>query len=467
MGKDIAGWIEFWAQRQPERIALHFDGRDISYRALLARIRVLVAHLGQCGVSPGDRIGYLGANHPEMVALTFACARTGAIFVPLNWRLSAPELAAILRDCKPAMLICEPEFADTGATIASGGDTVIAPLQTRADVWYDCAWPAALQRAAPAPKGPPSEGLVLLMYTSGTTGFPKGAAHTQEGMEWNAKNAIHGYELSSGDNVLANLPLFHVGGLTMLTLPALKAGATVTLHRRFDAALTIRDIATRRITMLLAVATTLKAMFEHPLWPSADTSSLRLVMTGASIIPQELLRPFFERGVVASQVFGATEMGIGACLPPQDALRKIGSVGRAARHRTMRLLAPDGSVAGAGEVGEIVVGGPGLMTRYWGDPAGTAACLEDGWFRTGDLGTCDSDGYYTILGRKKEMIISGGENIYPAEIENVLTACPEIAEAAVVGRPDDRWGEVPVAFVVKQPGCEISADAVRALLQSN
>ena len=151
MGRDIASWIEFWAQRQPERIALHFGDRNISYGALLARIRVLVTHLGQCGTAPGDRIGYLGANHPEMVALTFACARTGTIFVPLNWRLSATELAAILGDCKPAMLICDPEFADTGATIASGGDTVVALLRTCADVWLDCAWPASPQRAAPSP----------------------------------------------------------------------------------------------------------------------------------------------------------------------------------------------------------------------------------------------------------------------------------------------------------------------------
>ena len=428
---------------------------------------MLAARLAECGTAPGDRIAYLGANHPEMVALTFACARAAMIFVPLNWRLSPAELTATLRDCAPIMLVCDPEFAETGAAIASASGTDLAPLRASGDVWFDCAWPAVLQRAAPAQAVSALEGLVLLMYTSGTTGLPKGAAHTQEGTDWTAKNAIQGYELTSDDNVLANLPLFHVGGLTMLTLPALKAGATVTLHRRFDAALTIQDIAERRITMLLAVATTLKAMFEHPRWPSADLSSLRLVMTGASIIPEDLLRPFFERDVVASQVFGATEMGIGTCLPARDALRKIGSVGRAAAHRTMRLLAPDGSPVAPGEVGEFVAGGPGLMTRYWGDPAGTAACLEDGWFRTGDLGTCDAEGYYTIVSRKKEMIISGGENIYPAEIENLLAACAEIAEAAVVGRPDEQWGEVPVAFVVKRPGSEISADAVRSLLESS
>jgi fatty-acyl-CoA synthase len=462
---DLSRWIEGWAAHEPQRTALHHAGRDIRYPALLERIDHLADCLQRSGAALGERIAYLGGNHPESVAMVFACARTGTVFVPLNWRLSVAELAATLRDCAPRVLLCDPEFAASGAAIAAASGTALAPLTERSDGWLDAPWPVWSTRSA-APKGAPGH-LLLLMYTSGTTGLPKGAAHTQEGTDWNAENAIEGYELTTGDDVLANLPLFHVGGLTMLTLPALKAGATVTVHRRFDAAATLRDIAARRITMMLAVATTLKALVDHPLWPSTDLSSLRLVMTGASIIPEELLRPFFERGVIASQVYGATEMGIGTCLPPGDALRKIGSVGRAAAHRTVRLLGPDGAPVAAGAVGEFVFGGPGLMTGYWADPGGSAACLQDGCFRSGDLGVQDADGCYRIVGRRKETIISGGENIYPAEIENLLTACPEIAEAAVVGRPDARWGEVPVAFVVRRAGCAISTDDVRALLRSS
>jgi fatty-acyl-CoA synthase len=464
MPEILSAWLEDWAMRRPSRPALQFAGQDIGYGALLERAETLARRLAEGGVSAGDRVAYLGVNHPELVALVFACARASAVLVPLNWRLSSAELTATVRDCAPALLVCEPEFADTGGAVASAGATEFLPLRPGAGAWFE--WPAfSLSRRSSAAEG--GEDLLLLMYTSGTTGLPKGAAHTREGTDWNADNAIRGYELTADDNVLVNLPLFHVGGLTMLTLPALKAGSTVTLHRRFDAAATLRDIADRRITMMLAVATTLRALYEHPLWPSTDLSSLRLVMTGASIIGADLLRPLFDRGVVASQVFGATEMGVGTCLPPGDALRKIGSVGLPAAHRTMRLVAADGSLVGPGQVGEFIAGGPGLMRGYWGDPAGTAACLDDGLFRTGDLGTCDAEGYYTIVSRKKETIISGGENIYPAEIENLLAASPDIVEAAVVGQPDERWGEVPVAFVVKRAGSDLSADAVRALLRSS
>ena len=464
MADGLPGWLESLAREQPDRPALHFGGRDIGYRGLRERAEHVSRNLADCRVSPGDRLAYLGGNHPELVALVFACALAKVVLVPLNWRLSSAELTATVRDCAPRMLLCDAEFGDVGRAVASAGRTRFIPLRRGDGAWLE--WPALPSFRQPV--APPSAtDLLLLMYTSGTTGIPKGAAHTQEGTDSNADNAIQGYGLTQDDNVLVNLPLFHVGGLTMLTLPALKAGATVTLHRRFDAGLTLRAIPDRRITMMLAVATTLKALYEHPLWHSTDLSSLRLVMTGASIIGADLMRPLFDRGVIASQVFGATEMGVGTCLPACDALRKIGSVGLPAGHRTMRLVARDGSLVEPGEVGEFIAGGPGLMRGYWGDPAGTAECLENGHFRTGDLGTCDQDGYYTIVSRKKETIISGGENIYPAEIENLLSRSPDIAEAAVVGRLDERWGEVPVAFVVKRPGSDLSEEAVRALLRSS
>ena len=217
MPDSLLRWLEAWASRRPDRPALHFAGRDIGYGALLERAEHLARRLADGGMTAGDRVAYLGGNHPELVALVFACARVAAVLVPLNWRLSSVELTATVRDCAPAVLLCDVEFADVGAAVALAGGTEFILLRPGAGAWFE--WPAIrASRLSTAAEG--AKDLLLLMYTSGTTGLPKGAAHTQEGTAWNAENAIQGYELTPDDNVLANLPLFHVGGLTMLTLPA-------------------------------------------------------------------------------------------------------------------------------------------------------------------------------------------------------------------------------------------------------
>ncbi|HEX7062848.1 MAG TPA: long-chain fatty acid--CoA ligase [Woeseiaceae bacterium] len=467
MKSDLATWLETWAGCGPARTALHFEGTDISYKALRDRVEFLSRRLAGAA-APGERIGYLGSNHPDVIALTFACARSATILVPLNYRLAAPEIRTILEDCCPRLLLVAPEFAEMGDAIAAGTDTEVIHLRSSDGPWFTLSVPTVRASPAAAPSAQTLDRPLLLMYTSGTTGAPKGAVLTQEGMLWNARNAVDGHEMTASDNVLTNLPLFHVGGLAIQTLPALYLGATVTLQSRFDPELALREIAARRVTITLAVATMMRAMLEHPAWKTTDLSSLRVVMTGASIIPDSLLQAYLERGVIASQVFGATEMGpIGACLRPSDAVRKLGSVGSPAVHRELRIVDSDGVALAPGLEGEIIVRGPGLMAGYWNNPAATASALQEGWFHTGDMGRCDEEGFYYIVGRKKEMINSGGEKIYPAEIENVLSDCPDIVEAAVVGRPDPRWGEVPVAFVVASPGCEISADELRSRLNGS
>jgi fatty-acyl-CoA synthase len=392
-------------------------------------------------VTAGDRVAYLGFNHPLVLELLFACARLGAIFVPLNWRLAPPEHREILRDCSPKVLFAGAELraqaGEIGASVETvGTDAVELP-------------------PAPSPAFPPVEpsAPALLVYTSGATGRPKGVLLTQEALSWNARNSIAAHDLTSVDHVLTVLPMFHVGGLNIHTTPALAAGARVTLHTRFDAEATLRAIAADRPTLLLVVPQVSLAMTNHPAWHSTDLSSLRLVTTGSSIIPAAVIRAWHERGIPVTQVYGLTESApVAICLRREHAMRKAGSCGKPAIHCEARILDESDRDAATGEIGEIVLRGPNLLREYWGDPDATKVAFIDGWLRTGDLGHRDGEGFFYVDDRKKDLVISGGENIRPAELENVLAESEAILEAAVVGRADARWGEVPVAFVVAKPG---------------
>jgi fatty-acyl-CoA synthase len=289
---------------------------------------------------------------------------------------------------------------------------------------------------------------LLIVYTSGTTGRPKGAVLTQSALLWNGFNSIHAHDLGQSDHVLTALPFFHVGGLNIQTLPALQAGASVTLHRRFDPGQWLSDVAGRRPTISLLVPTAMQAVIGHPAWAATDLSSLKMLNAGSMVIPDSLLRAFHERAIPVGQVYGCTETApVAIVLLKEDALRKAGSAGKAATHCEVKLVD-----------GEIWVRGPNVMRGYWNDPAGTAAALTaDGWFKTGDLARVDEDGYYWVVGRSKDVVISGGENIYPAELENVLADCPQIAEAAVVGVEDPKWGEAACACIVRKGGLDEAA----------
>ena len=371
-----------------------------------------------------------------MLALLFAAARLGAILVPLNWRLTAAEHAAILRDCQPRVLYCDSDFTLAGHSLA-------VPLGD----WSD--------KGPAKPQGADQDDL-LIVYTSGTTGVPKGAVLQQSALLWNAYNGIHAHDLGQHDHVLTVLPMFHVGGLNNQTLPALVAGATVTLHRRFDAGYWIRDVRERRPTLSLLVPATMAAVIGHADWRNADLSSLKLLNTGSMVVPESLIQAFHARNVPVGQIYGATETApIATVLLREDAMRKVGSAGKPAAHCEVRLVD-----------GEIWVRGPNVMRAYWNDAAATAAVLtRDGWFKTGDLGRVDEEGYYWIMGRSRDVIISGGENVYPAELENVLADCPQIAECAVIGIADPKWGEAACAVVVRKPGVQLDAAGVLALFQ--
>jgi fatty-acyl-CoA synthase len=305
---------------------------------------------------------------------------------------------------------------------------------------------------------------VLIVYTSGTTGRPKGAVLTQGALIWNAVNSALMHGLGGSDHVLTTLPLFHVGGLNIQTLPALLAGGRVTLHRRFDPAATLAAIAAERPNLTVLVPAQIAALIAHPDWAMTDLSSLRMVTTGSMIVPVPLIEAFHARGVPVVQVYGSTETApIAIYLQREDHARKIGSCGRPGPHCVASIVGRDGGDVAPGERGEILLRGPNLMREYWRNPGATETAFAGGWFHTGDIGHQDEDGYFFIDERKSDLIISGGENIYPAELEAILAEEKRIAEAVVVGRPDARWGEVPVAYVVPRPGEAITPAEILGL----
>ena len=450
---NLASVIARHAAQTPIRVALHFEGVDISYAALWQRITLAAGQLRASGVKSGDRVAWLGLNHPDVLVLLFALARMGAILLPLNYRLAALEHAAILAHAGVSLLVADTAHDEAAASLmAQAGCGLLRAGQLAGPVLGDGA--TSLEGGANSP--------VLLVYTSGTSGQPKGVLHSQSGLVWNCVISTHAHELTAEDAVLSALPMFHVGGLCIQTLPALYAGASVTLHSRFDTGAWLADVASRRPSLSLLVPATLRAVIAHPAFAGTDLSSLRMLVTGSSTIPSSMIAAFHARGVPVGQVYGATETGpVSIYLRREDALSHVGSAGQAGLHVEVRLVKETGEDTATGEVGEIWIRGPNLLASYWKDSDNPA--FVDGWVHTGDLARCNEAGFYDIVGRSKDMIISGGENVYPAEIENLLADCPKILEAAVVDQPDARWGERVVAVVVRKPGVELDAADVMQL----
>ena len=439
----LAQIIERHAQFSPQQVALHAWGEDITYRALWQRTERATSVLLKAGLQPGDRVAWLGFNDPAMLVLLFALARTGAILLPVNYRLSETEQAVILRHAGVCLLVADMPHANAASALSM--QTGCALLHAR-----------ELDAESAGSMSP-----VFNEDTSGTSGRPKGVLHSQTGLVWNCVIATHAQELTQDDHVLSTLPMFHVGGLCIQTLPALHAGATVTLHPRFEAGAWLADVAKRRPTLSLMVPATLRAVLAHPDFAKTELSSLKLLVAGSSTIPASMIAAIHARGIPVGQVYGATETGpVSIYLRREEAMQHAGSAGKPGLHVEVRLVKETGEAAATGEVGEVWVRGPNLLQSYWADPDNPA--FADGWFHTGDLGRRDEAGFYEIVGRLKDMIISGGENIYPAEIENLLAECPDILEAAVVGQPDARWGEIVVAVVVV--ACRPSVVLPRLLL---
>ncbi|NNM73433.1 AMP-binding protein [Enterovirga aerilata] len=458
---NLADVIRRNAAFAPGKVALRFEGGTISYGALSGRIEATAALLaGEFGIGKGDRVAILAYNHPDTLVLLYACARLGAMLVPLNWRLAGPELAYILADADPALFVADEHFAKEAAELAAGRSNL--PLFSVGEAAGSLGeLIASGGEGSSRCEGRLSDPL-LVVYTSGTTGRPKGALLRQEALVWNGVMSQHMHGLTSDDHVLTVLPFFHVGGLNIQTTPALHQGATVTIHSRFAPDTTLAAIADDRPTLTVLVPATLGAVLSHPGFGSADLSSLRAITTGSTYVPQALIDPFERRGVPVLQVYGATETCPISVYTRLGGPRPEGSTGWPGPFCEAKLVDDAGRELPDGTSGEIWIRGPQILSGYWRDEAATRDSIVDGWFRTGDIASRDAAGAYYVHDRKKNVVISGGENIYPAEIERVLLEHEAVAECAVIGRPDPRWGEVPVAHVVLRAGASCTAESLSA-----
>jgi fatty-acyl-CoA synthase len=436
-----------------------------TYAALEARTGAVAAWLAGAGVGRGDRVGLLALNGVEVLDALFACARLGAILVPYNWRLHAAELGELLRRTDPAVLLCSGELGPLcGEALAQAaahprlvhldGDPL--PGST----------PYATLLAAPAvalPARPFREDEVLcLLFTGGTTGLPKAARITYRQVAWNTFTTLV-HEVRPGDVTITHTPMFHTGGLLVYTLPLLTVGGRVVVMRRWDAPLALRLLAEEGVTLFFAVPTQYQQLLEAPGFAGADLSRLRFLTSGGAPMPRPLREAWrAAHAVPFKQGFGMTEFGPGVfSMDAADAERKAGTVGRPNQFVEARLVAEDGREVAPGEVGELLLRGPACCDGYWRDLAATREAIDpDGWLHTGDLATRDEEQFFSIVGRRKDMFISGGENVYPLEIEGALHAHPAVALAAVVAVPDDRWGEVGHAFVALRPGAEATPEAL-------
>ena len=465
----LAEWFRRRARRAPDRPALSFDGQTWTYGELQARVQRLATQFDIGGVKAGDRVGYLGFNDPLLLVALFAATRIGAIFVPLNFRLTPHELETIVVDAGIHTLIVDDDHraAIDGCRVKLSCAGYLKPGAV-VEGWKS-AEPGATEASAHGVSTPgvPSQpqDVAAILYTSGTTGRPKGVMLTHANLWANNLNWLLAVDYASSDVVLNCAPLFHVGGLCVTVLPTLLAGGHVVLQRSFVPDEYLAAIVRHGVTVSFAVPAMLLAATQHASFENTDLSTLRLMICGGAPVPEPLLRLFNGRGVPMSQGFGMTESASAITFLESDlAIDKLGSCGKSTLLSDIRLIDADGNeITEAGVKGEICMRGENVTPGYWNQPAASADALDaQDWFRSGDIGYCDAEGYLYVCDRLKDMIISGGENIYPAEVENVLYAHPAILEVSIVGAPDPRWGERAVAFVAFKPGQQLSLQDLQA-----
>lgn len=432
----IDSWITAAAAAHPQKPALHFNHHALSYLELENAVGQYAGLLCHYGVSRGDRVAYLGLNHPDIFILLFACARLGAVLVPVNWRLSQREIAEIISDCTPKLMISDSRFSDIPAETGTAAHLLSGQLNRQAgDYYYG--------------NGSSDAGLddtLLLVYTSGSTGRPKGVMLSQKAIRTNAEMSVNAHQMTAEDNVLCILPLFHVGGLNILATPAFMLGGTVILHENFEPRACLNAFQTAQL--VVTVPTILSRLIAEPAWIETDLSGMRAMSVGSTDVPVELIDAVQQRGLPVIQIYGATETAPLAIYQRiEEAFDTVGSIGRQGCACSIEIRDHNGKRLPSGQPGEICIRGDNILSGYWQDEQLSSDAIHQGWFRSGDVGYQDEAGLFWFVDRIKHVIISGGENIYPAEIERVLRSHPDIAEVAVVGMTDTEWGEVPVAVI--------------------
>ena len=467
---NIAWWVQRWSELHPDKVAILYEDQKISYAELHGRANRASCWLQSLGIEKGDRIAVMLNNRPEFIELYVACARLGAIFVPINFRLATPELHFTLRNCRPRLFVFGGNYA---ATIKDLGISKNLPLMLIATVGkteengsfldylketttFEGQEPFLTTSLAPADPEEPH----VIMYTSGTTGDPKGAVLSHRKTFFNCLNADLFFKMHFDDIMLIVLPLFHSGGLFIQASPIIYKGATMIIHEKFDPVRTFKEINESKVTKFLGVPTIYKSLLQVEEADRGDLSSLKLCAIGGEKTTQDLLIKCMEAGFPLRQVLGQTETSILLWASEQDFLKKPGTVGRPVFHAEVNIVDSSGKPVATGEVGEMVVRGSTMMKEYWQDPVKTEETIVQGWLHTGDMARMDEEGYFFLVDRAKDMYISGGENVYPMEVERLLRKHPAIEEVAVVGEVDERWGEVGHAFIIKKKDSDITIEEI-------
>ena len=478
---NIARILEASVERYPNHTALIFEDRKWTYAEWLGRVRRFAQALSDLGVRPGDRVAFYISTSENSVTTYFACQLLGAVAVPLNFRLSAGEAIYIIQDSGARVLVYGRYLTENALKLQAQVRSVhdfIGCAYDKANIpeghhHFETLAEETEDRGEPRP-APRGDDVSALVYTSGTTGRPKGVMHTHANDLAIAMNCVMEYGLSHRDNALHIAPLYHVGGMQAYFIPHMMVGGTNVVLGRYEAEKTLEIIQSEKITTLFAVPTQIQEMLFHPRFKDYDVSSLRMITTGGAAISSTTMERVINEfcpGIYNG--YGMTEASLTLLLHPDDALAKLGSCGKPTLITEARVIVndptrevPPSETVGADEIGQLIVRGPQAMQGYWNKPFETQKKLKAGWIYTGDLFSRDADGFYYFHGRADDMIVSGGENIYPREVEDILYRCPGVQEAAVVGLPDEKWGQVVTAFVVaSEPG--LTAEAVDAYCKTS
>jgi fatty-acyl-CoA synthase len=463
---NVGQWTTKWAQLDPDSPCIKYLDLELSKKEFNQRVNRLANALQEMGVKKGDRVAALLANSNVFLEILFATSKLGVIMVPLNFRLAAAELDYIINDSEPVALFYSPEFLAVVDELKGKLPTVkhqICELAggNPADIDFE-SWTAKSPDTEPVPDAEVTlDDGQFIMYTSGTTGKPKGAVLSHGNTQWNAVNSIHAYPTERSDIAVCCAPLFHIGALAVSALPNLYSGCKIVIQRMFDPIGVLTLIEENKATSMFGIPVMFLFMSQMPDFDKTDFSSINYFLAGGSPCPRPLIDTFLKKGTQFAQGYGMTETAPAiTALMPEEALEKLGSCGKVLFHLAMKIVDLKGNEVKQGEIGEILVKGPNVIKEYWRRPEETAKSFVDGWFCTGDMGYEDEDGYLYIMDRRKDMYISGGENVYPAEVEDVLMGLPQVADAGVIGVSDDKWGEVGVAILVKAPDVDVSEEEI-------